>query len=213
AGCVEAETPNRRPTFDSRPHTAAQLSPPTACQDKSIQTCAGGRLAPELEFLRLPFALPRLMPGLTPFPLSLLDQLSSKARGNAAAAATAHFLHRPPRDSGFESCVPPPAHVHDWESLAVLLPDHVQRMYSTNNSSSSCWSGTNTGAGTGAVAAGSRCCYPSSIDKPASIWPGRPPFLWSQAYCSNSSRRTVASGVASSGDEALTGIFHPRRRR
>ncbi|KRX66305.1 Peptidase inhibitor 16, partial [Trichinella sp. T9] len=259
AGCVEAETPNRRPTFDSRPHTAAQLSPPTACQDKSIQTCAGGRLAPELEFLRLPFALPRLMPGLTPFPLSLLDQLSSKARGNAAAAATAHFLHRPPvgqrpassstwswsssngrlpaklipspparrrlvavggarrppvkRDSGFESCVPPPAHVHDWESLAVLLPDHVQRMYSTNNSSSSCWSGTNTGAGTGAVAAGSRCCYPSSIDKPASIWPGRPPFLWSQAYCSNSSRRTVASGVASSGDEALTGIFRPRRRR
>ncbi|KAL1243877.1 AP-4 complex accessory subunit [Trichinella spiralis] len=259
AGCVEAEAPNRRPTFDSRPHTAAQLSPPTACQDKSIQTCAGGRLAPELEFLRLPFALPRLMPGLTPFPLSLLDQLSSKARGNAAAAATAHFLHRPPvgqrpassstwswsssngrlpaklipspparrrlvavggarrppvkRDSGFESCVPPPAHVHDWESLAVLLPDHVQRMYSTNNSSSSCWSGTGTGAGAGAAAAGSRCCYPSSIDKPASIWPGRPPFLWSQAYCSNSSRRTVASGVASSGDEALTGIFRPRRRR
>ncbi|KRY67542.1 Collagen alpha-4(VI) chain [Trichinella pseudospiralis] len=277
-GCVEAEASNGRRTFGDlldlqRQRSQRQTAEPstrTACQDKSIQT--GGRLAPELEFLRLPFALPRLMPGLTPFPLSLLDQLSSKTRGNAAATATAAAaaattaqFRRPPvgqrpssssiwswsssngrlpaklipspparrrlavaggarrppvkRDSGFESCVPPPAHVHDWESLAVLLPDHVQRMY-CNNSSSSCWSGAGAGAGAGtgvvgaagAVADGSRC-YPSSIDKPASVGPGRPPFLWSQAYCS-SSRRTVASaGACSGGDEGpLTGIFRPRWR-
>ncbi|KRZ10977.1 Collagen alpha-1(XVII) chain [Trichinella zimbabwensis] len=276
-GCVEAEATNGGRTFGDlldlqRQRSRRQTAEPSArtpCQDKSIQTC---RLAPELEFLRLPFALPRLMPGLTPFPLSLLDQLSSKARGSAAATATSAAVaaaaaaaaattaqfrrplvaqrpsssstwswsssngrlpvklipspparrrlaaaggaRRPPvkRDSGFESCVPPPAHVHDWESLAVLLPDHVQRMY-CNNSSSSCWSGA--GAGTGAVAAAGSRCYPSSIDKPASIGPVRPPFLWSQAYC-NSSRRTVASAAASSGDEgpgdALTGIFRPRWR-